>query len=187
MIAKLSYEDWHDFFTKRLTNSGAFQLSETFSVNSTEIEIYSALKGNLDTRIELGYLSPTLLVYLQIINPATPANNKQQQIEHFYKYDFDQRKQFGPPGLEFNEVNIQGINSYLEQGFNGSETIYYRNGTPIKSTLTTRYYSDSPETTVAYYFQKKSIFVRLLNILFGRHTEYDEVKTVNLQEIFGGV
>ena len=113
------FEDWKDFFTQRLVDSGAFRLSKTFSKGDTDIEIYSALTGNPDTEIQVGYFSPISIIYVHIFNPITPGKNRQQEIEHFYKYEFDKEKQYGPPGLDFNEINIQGISNYLDQGFNG--------------------------------------------------------------------
>jgi len=182
-----SYDDWKDFFTKRLVDSGAFRLSETYSKGDTDIEIYSALRHNLDTTIQVGYFSPMTLIYVHIFNPATPGKNRQQEIEHLYKYEFDDKKQYGPPGLDFNEINVQGICSLLEQGFNGSEKIYYQKGKPIKSTLTTSYYPDSPQSTITYRFHEEPFFKRLLNKIRGRHNQYDNVKTIDLRDIFGGL
>lgn len=91
-----SYEDWKDFFTKRLVDSGAFGLSETFSKGDTDIEIYSALRHNLETIIQVGYFSPMTLIYIHIFNSATPGKNRQQEIEHLYKYEFDEKKTVWP-------------------------------------------------------------------------------------------
>jgi hypothetical protein len=182
-----SYDDWKDFFTMRLIDTGTFRLSEAFSKGDAEIEIYSALKGNPDTEIQVGYLSSMTLIYVHIFNPLTPGKNRQQEIEHFYKYEFDKEKQYGPPGLDFNEINVQGISNYLEQGFNGSETVYYRNGRPVKSKLTTSYYPDSPTSTMTYHFHEEPFFKRVLNRLLGRQSQYEETTTINLKDIFGGL
>ena len=181
------FEDWKDFFTQRLVDSGAFRLSKTFSKGDTDIEIYSALTGNPDTEIQVGYFSPISIIYVHIFNPITPGKNRQQEIEHFYKYEFDKEKQYGPPGLDFNEINVQGISNYLDQGFNGSETVYYRNGRPVKSKLTTSYYPDSPSSTMTYHFHEEPFFKRVLNRLLGRQSQYEETKTIDLQGIFGGL
>ena len=183
----LSYEDWNDFFMKRLVNTGAFRLSETFSKGDTDIEIYSALRGNPDTTIKVGYFSPMTLIYVEILNPSTPGKNRQQEIEHLYKYEFDNEKQYGPPGLDFNEINIQGISNLLDQGFNGSETIYYRKGKVVKSRLTTSYYPDNAQSTIIYHFHQEPFFKRLVNKIFGRNGKYDEVKTVALRDVFNGL
>ena len=182
-----SYEDWKDFFTKRLIDTGAFRLSESFTKGEIDIEIYFALRGNLDTEIQVGYFSPMTLLYIHIFNPLTPGKNRQQEIEHLYKYEFDKEKQYGPAGLDFNEVNVQGINNYLDQGFNGSETVFYRHGRPVKSKLTTSYYPDSPTSTITYHFHEEPFFKRVLNRLLGRQSQYEDTKTINLQDIFGGL
>ena len=183
----LSYEDWRDFFTKRLLDTGFFSLSQTLSKGSTDVEIYSTIKGNPDTTIEVGYFSAMTLIYINIYNPETPGNNKQQEIEYLYKYEFDSEKQYGPPGLDFDETNIKGISNYLDQGFNGNEVVYYKNGKPIKSRLTTSYYPDSPRSTVTYHFNAEPFFKRLLNKILGRRTQYDEVKDIDLRNVFGGL
>ncbi|HKO80349.1 MAG TPA: hypothetical protein VJU78_08145, partial [Chitinophagaceae bacterium] len=107
--------------------------------------------------------------------------------EHLYKYEFDTEKQYGPPGLDFNEINVQGISNYLEQGFNGSETDYYRKHKLIKSKLTTSYYPDSPKSTITYYFHNEPIYKRLFNKITGRNNGYDEIKTIDLRNIFNGL
>jgi hypothetical protein len=182
-----SYEDWNEFFTKRLVDTGAFRLADTFSKGDTDIEIYSALRGNPDTNIKLGYFSPMTLIYVEILNPSTPGKNRQQEIEHLYKYEFDNEKQFGRPGLDFNEINVQGISNLLDQGFNGSETVYYRNGKPVKSRLTTSYYPDSPQNTITYHFHQEPFFKRLLNKIAGRNSDYDKVETIDLRNVFAGL
>ncbi len=182
-----SYEDWKDFFTKRLVDTGAFRLFESNSKGSTDIEIYSALTGNLGTEIQVGYFSPLTIIYVNIFNPMTPGKNRQQEIEHFYKYEFDEEKQYGPPGLDFNEVNVKGISNYLDQGFNGSETVYYHNGKPVKSKLTTSYYPDSQTSTMIYHFHTEPFLKRVFNRLLGRQIKYEEIRTINLKDIFGGL
>ena len=99
------YEDWNDYFKKRLVESGTFLLYQSYSKGDADIEIYSALKGNPKTTIEVGYFSPMTLIYINILNPETPGKNMQQEIEHLYKYEFDEEKQYGPPGLDFEEIN----------------------------------------------------------------------------------
>lgn len=181
------YDDWKDFFTKRLVDTGNFRLSDTFSKGDTDNEIYVALKGNPKTTIQVGYFSPMTLIFIHIFNPSTPGKNRQQEIEHLYKYEFDAEKQYGPPGLDFDEINIQGISNYLHQGFNGTETVYYLKGKPVKSRLTTSYYPDSPQSTITYHFHEEPIFKRLLNQIFGRQSMYDEIINVNLRDIFSGL
>ncbi|HMR93181.1 MAG TPA: hypothetical protein PKC69_12730 [Chitinophagaceae bacterium] len=182
-----AYDNWKDFFVKRLIDSRSFCLSETFSKGKTDIEVYSSLKQNFETTIQIGYYSSMALIYIHILNPLTPGKNRQQEIEHLYKYEFGDEKQYGPPGLDFNEINVRGISNLLDQGFNGSETIYYRNGKPVKSRLTTSYYPDSLPSTTTYHFHGEPLFKRLLNKILGRRLQYDDIKTINLRDIFSGL
>ena len=183
----LSYEDWRDFFTKQLLETGNFDLSNTDSKGNTDIEIYTALKGDPGTTIHVGYFSSMTLIYIHILNPETPGNNRQQEIEYLYKYSFDPEKQYGPPGLEFNETNIQGISNYLNKGFNGLETVYYRKNKLIKSRLTLRDDPDSPGFTVTYHFNEKPFLIRLFKKLFHTKEEYDEIRNIDLRTVFEGL
>ena len=183
----LSYEDWRDFFAKKLSDTGYFNLSNTYSKGDTDVEIYSALKGNPNTTIRVGYFSSMTLIYINIFNPETPGKNRQQETEHFYKYDFDAEKQYGPPGLEFNEININGISNYLDEGFNGLETVYYRKNKPVKSRVTTSCYPDSPSFTITYDFNQDTFLVRVLKKFSFIKEEYDEIRNVDLRNIFGGL
>ena len=183
----MSYEDWRDLFKKKLSDTGHFNLSNTYSKGDADTEVYSALKHNPNTTIEIGYLSSMTLIYLHIFNPETPGKNRQQEIEHFYKYEFDPEKQYGPPGLEFNEINVKGISNYLDQGFNGLETVYYRKGKPIKSRVTTSYYPDSPTHTLTYHFTEDPFYMRLVKKLFFKKEKYDEIRNVDLKNVFGGL
>lgn len=182
-----TYNDWRDFFTKRLVDSSAFCLSKSLSKGNTDIEIYTAKQGNPETSIEVGYFSSMRLIYVHILNPRTPGLKRQQESEYFYKYEFDDIKQYGPPGLDFEEINIRGINSYLEQGFNGQETVYYKNGRPIKSQLTRSYYPDSPENTITYHFDTASVWQRLWKKITGQEEKYDKIDTIDLREVFSGL
>ena len=183
----LSYEDWRDFFTKKLSDTGYFNLSNSYSKGDTDVEIYSALKNNPATTIEIGYFSSMTLIFINIFNPETPGKNRQQEIEHFYKYEFDPEKQYGPPGLEFNEINVQGISNYLDEGFNGIETVYYRKNKPIKSRVTTSYYPDSPVHTLTYHFHEEPFYTRLFKKLLFKKEKYDQIKNVDLRNIFSGL
>ena len=181
------YEDWKDFFSTKLLKSGLFHLTQTLSRGDADVEIYSALKGNLNTKIEVGFFSRMTLIYINIVNPETPGKNRQQEIEHLDKYEFDAEKQYGPPGLDFNEINLQGINNYLDEGFNGNETVYYRNGKPIKSKLTTSYYPNSQKSSITYHFNEGPLYKKLLNKILGRGNNYDQIKHIDLQNIFSGL
>ncbi|HEY6505612.1 MAG TPA: hypothetical protein VIZ28_16670 [Chitinophagaceae bacterium] len=145
------------------------------------------MKGNLNTTIEVGYFSPVTLIYIHILNPETPGNNRQQEIEYLYKYEFDSEKQYGPPGLDFDETNVQGISSYLNQGFNGEEVIYYKNGKPIMSKLTTSYYPDSSKSSITYHFNNEPLYKQLLNKILRKKKQYDEIRHIDLRNIFGGL
>lgn len=172
------YEDWKEFFHERLTANGQFALTNFFSESNNDIEIYSSLVGDTGTYIEVEYFSPMTLFSLKILNPATPGNNQQQHNEYFYRYQFTSGKDYGGVGLEFDKMNIAGINNLLSEGFLGQETIYYKNGKAIKSVLT---------PGISYYFSSDGFWKRLLKKITGHKERYDEVRVIMLNEIFNGI
>jgi hypothetical protein len=182
----LTYEDWPDFFAKRLIETGCYHLSKSPASGDQDIEIYSSLTGNLNTVLEIRYFSSMDLLYIHILNPETPGNNFRQQMEYFYKYDFDLVKEYGPPGLEFNETNIIGIRNFLDAGFLGYEVAYYKNGKPSKSTLTD-INSDGSQFTFTYHFNREPIFIRLWNRIRRRPILYDRITRTDLRDIFPGL
>ena len=181
------FYNWNQFFAIQLLESRAFRISDMFRKSDTQTVVFSALKGNPDTLIEVCCNTPKRLSYIHIFNPATPGKNRQQLLNNLCRYNFAPQNHCGPPGLDFTVINIQGIRKYLEEGFNGSETVYYRKGSPVKSRLTTSYCPHSSQRTATYHFHRQPLLERILNKVTSRKIEYDEVKTIDLQDIFCGL
>jgi hypothetical protein len=177
-----SYNTWKDFFSHEVGMSGHFELANSVTKGSTDIEVYRALTADLLTTIEVGYLNADLLIYMHILNPKTPAKNRQQQLEHFYQLQFVGDGDYGDPGLEFNICNVASIRRILQGGFYGEEKVYLKNGKPIKSILTTRYYPDSPEETRTYNFSRGGLWEKLF-----RSVHPDEVRRIDLRGVFPGL
>ena len=66
-------------------------------------------------------------------------------------------------------------------------TVYYRGGKPVKSILTTSYYPHSPANTYTYHFHKEPILKRIWNKITGHREDYDEIKTIDLRDIYNGL
>jgi hypothetical protein len=182
-----TFLNWEDFFHKRLTRNGRFILDKTYSKGDTDMEIYTSQKGDLQTTIEVGYLSDVNLMYLNILNPNTPGHNRQQLMEYFYRYQFSPDKSYGGPGLEFNRENITALSARLSQGLQGKEILYYKNGTLIKSELRIIYgdYDQYP-SNYRYRFKDSPFPIRVLRKLLGIKEKY-EVKEVDLNQVFEGI
>jgi hypothetical protein len=187
-IENSAFQDWKDFFNKRLTIRNHFMLTHSSMKGDTDIEVYTQQVNDLLTTIEIGYLSKESLIYLHIFHPDTPGHNKQQQIEHFYKYSFSNDKTYGGPGLDFDIDNLNAINRLLTNGLKGKETLYYRNGRLIKSDISLTYgvYTSDYSFNFTYHFNDNIAPVRLLKRLFGVGDKY-EVRNVNLESIFSGL
>jgi hypothetical protein len=183
----VSFLNWKDFFRKRLIESDFFSLTQSLTSGSTYIEIYASKKGDLQTTIEVGYLSDITLIYLNILNPNTPGHNRQQLIEHFYKNEFPSNESYGDPGLDFNEQNLEALYRQLSLGLNGKETLYYKNGKLIKSILTLTYGTHTQTSSIfTHYFTNVPFPVRLFKNLIGEKEKYD-IKEVDLRLVFGGI
>jgi hypothetical protein len=179
-LSHSKYKDWKDFFRKRLTVNNDFALARAVTEIDRDVEIYSSLKHNIDTYIEVSYFSLMTLFSVKVLNPATPGKNKEQDNEYFYRYDFTPGKEYGGVGLDFNEMNVEGIEGLLSEGLSGEERVYYKNGKPLKSVLIT-------DITYSYYFDNSGFWERLLRKWAGGKEKYDEVKTIKLEDIFKGL
>src|SRR6476646_5764648 len=125
-----SYVDWKDYFKQKLTSAGLFRLTDHRGDGKIEVEIYTATSFDFKTRIEVGYTISQRLSYLRILNPFTPGLNQRQEKYFFDRNDFYPHFTQDGAGLEFDDYNLRGIDEYLSQGFQGSETVYLRNGKP---------------------------------------------------------
>ena len=183
----LGFEDWRDFFSKTLVDSGAFVFFNSQVRGDQDIEIYKSITGDLHTTIEVSYFSSMTLLYVYILHPDTPGNNQRQRAEYLYKYEFHPEKDYGGPGLDFESINVSGIDNLLKQGLHGTEKTFYNKGKLIHSELITSYFPDSPRFTRKYIFDKRSFWLRLISFITGSKNKYDEVKVVNLRDVFKGV
>jgi hypothetical protein len=181
-----NYKNWKEFINATLTRNKQFRLDNSFQKNQTYIEIYRQQLGDTETTFEIGYLIGDRLIYIHTYNDKTPGLNK-NQIEYFNEHDFSENESYGMPGLDFNEVNQQGISDQLKLGIRGTEIIYLINGKPSFSKLTICYGLD--ETNIfnhTYNFENISIWTRLKNMFKKQTNNYQEIE-INLKNIFGGL
>lgn len=175
--------DWNDFINSVLSESKQFEKISFEKIGDTYIEKFSFNK-NPQTEIKVGYSNYNELIFFNFFNPTVPGYNKYSQNEYFYKYDFDEKESYGDPGLEFTEINRNGILSMLKKGLKGKEIQFLRNNQILKSQF---YCSEShPDFYYTYYFTKRSLIERL----FGKRLEKQndiEIVEINLSEIFGGI
>ena len=123
------FRSWKEFINRVLIDSGQFENSTSELINQTEIETFKSTNKNSLTEIKVGYLKDNLLIYLQIFNPTIPGYNKYVEGEFFYANDLnpEELKNAGPPALDFNEMNRNGILSILENGLQGKEIQFVKN------------------------------------------------------------
>lgn len=169
-----TYVDWRDYFKRTLTASGTFFLAGHRKEGETDVEIYTSSVLGFKTTIEVGYGSSLRLLFLHILNPFTPGLNKRQEQHVFGQDDFYPHFDQEEVGLEFDNFNIRGIDEYLSQGFQGSETVYLRNGRPAKSILKSNSFPWTQDT-LTYYYEKSA-----------EEESYDQTVEIDLSTIYAG-
>jgi hypothetical protein len=181
-----NYKNWKEFINAALTKNKQFRLDNSFQKGQTDIEIYRQLLGDTETTLKIGYLAGDRLIYIDTFNDKTPGLNK-NQIEYFNEHDFSESKSYGKPGLEFNEVNQQGVLDQLSKGLSGIEIIYLKDGKPSFSKLTIHYDNDeNNSSTHTYNFDNISVWTRLKKMFNKQDKNYQTIE-INLKNIFGGL
>jgi hypothetical protein len=99
--------------------------------------------------------------------------NKRQQQHFFGRSDIYPHFHQDGAGLEFDSFNIQGIDDYLSQGLQGSETVYVRNGKPVKSILKSNTFPWTQDAWT-FYFEKST------------EENYDQIFEIDLNTIYAG-
>ncbi|RSK38122.1 hypothetical protein [Mangrovimonas spongiae] len=180
------FKDWKEFINRILIDSGEFKKSTSELKNQTEIETFEATDKNSLTEIQVGYLKENLLIYLQIFNPKVPGYNKYVEGEFFYANDLnpEELKNPGPPALEFNEMNRNGILSILVNGLKGKEVQFLKNGRILKSKLYIAEFDSN--FSYSYDFTQRGFW----NKIFGKKVDKMdgiEKREIELNTIFNGI
>lgn len=175
--------DWKGFITSTLLESKQFEKKTSEIVGDTETEKFRLIK-NPETEIKVGYLNDNRLIYFTFFNPNVPGYNKYSENEYFYRYDFNEKESYGNPGLDFTEINKNGILSMLKNGLKGKEIQFLKDNTVVKSEV---YLSESqPNFHYSYYFTKRSLTEKLFGKSIDKQKGIEKVE-ISLSEIFGGI
>ena len=179
-----SFTDWKDFFRQKLTAEDFFYLKEHREHRIIEIEIYASLIPGFKTTIEIGYSPQLNLMFLRILSPFAPGLTERQKHFTFDQSDIYLHVDQNGKGLQFDNYNVGGIDEYLSYGLEGNETVYLRNGKPVKSILK----SDSfPRTDATLTFHFENSVSRLVdNKKLNKEKTYDQVIEIDLHEIYPG-
>lgn len=176
------FKDWKDFINRILIDSGQFEKPTYELKNETEIETFKSSNKNSLTEIRVGYLKKNLLIYLQIFNPTVPGYNKYVKGEYFYNNDFDEKKKPTEIGLEFDNLNRNGLLEILTDGLIGKEIQYFENKKVLKSVL-----DIYPEHFLMNYdFTGRNFFEKLFS---GKIEKRSGIKSrvIELNTIFEGI
>jgi len=180
-----TFDNWRALINSMLLHNGRFEKLKASSKEPSDIEVFvlKDVKSENITRIEAGYLGDRLF-YLNIDNPMIPGYVQFQEGEYFHQHDFTEGNSNGIPGLEFNEINVQGILSEFKKGLQGREVHYLRDGRVVKVTLYP--FPEKPDMSYTYDFEKAGLFGRLKNIFYKMRKKF-EVREINLNDIFSGI
>lgn len=180
-----TFDNWTALFNSKFLDSGKFEKLSNSTKEQTEIEVFR-LKGEAGehlTSIEVGYLGDRLF-YLFISNPQIPGYMKFQEGEYFNQYDFTEAESKGKPGLEFNEVNVQGILNEFKKGLQGRELHYLGGGKILKIELYP--FPEKPDLSYTYDLEKAGPFERFKGF-FSKSGGKLETREINLNNIFSGI
>jgi hypothetical protein len=178
------FTDWKDFFKQKLTATGLFHLGEHSNDRKIEVEIYASSTPGFKTTIEIGYESQFSLVFLRILSPFTPGLNERQKHSYFHQNDFYPHSAKDEKGLEFDNFNLRGMVEYLSHGLKGIETVYLRNGKPVKSTLKSDSFPRTDDALTFYFEKTVSRFTE--NKKLTEEESYDQAIEIDLHEIYPG-
>lgn len=182
----IEYENWQDYFKKVFSKSLKYDRFEERINEQAEFEKYTPKDINNKTEIRIGYLSETL-IYWRFENPIAIGYNKQQEIEHFYQYDFTPNESYGNPGLEFNETNLKVIDKQLKFGISGKEIQYFKNGKLVKSKIYIDYEGKETKYPNTIYFERRSFIEKLIQLFRKENNSELITKEINLLDIFSGI
>lgn len=159
----------------------------TGSHGDTICETYKPVDKGNQTIIKLGYLTNGGLIYLKFENPKTPGFTEQQNREYFYRFDFDPTNSYGPPGLQFNDLNISAVDNLLKNGLNGREIQYFSNGQLVKSEVYYSYGATEPTEFATTINFRRMNFKNMILSIFKKSNEKTSTIEIQLNEIFGGI
>jgi len=183
------FKDWQDLFKTCFALSNKYKRVEKGERGDGIIEQYIPLDKSHQTVITVIYFKHSgQLIELTFDNPLTPGYSKMQSREHFYKYDFTPNKSYGPPGLEFIDINVKVIFKQLMLGLKGREEQHYKNGKLIKSNIFIDYNDEPEHPAWTEYFEKRS-FWTIFKGIFSKETIDPEtsIKTIDLSSVFSGL
>ena len=185
-----TYEDWQDLFKTCFARTNKYERIDIGEKGDTVGEQYVPLDKSNRTIITVRYFRLSgHLIELLFDSPLTPGYSKMQARAYFYKYDFTPGESYGPPGLEFIDLNAKVIYKQLSHGLKGREEQYYKNGKLIKSKIFFDY-NDEPEHPFPWTedFEKKGFWSSIKDIFSKEVTNHKTtIKTVDLKTIFGGL
>ena len=129
------FANWKALLIYLLEDKNSFtRVEDAISLSGDSISL-TFEKPYLDskTKIEAITLDTGELITLRFSNPIVPGYNEFSFGEYFYSFQFQTPSGYGPPGLEYNEINISGIQSILREGVKGKEVQYFKGDVILKS------------------------------------------------------
>ncbi|MFY0629435.1 MAG: hypothetical protein JXR05_03580 [Flavobacteriaceae bacterium] len=132
-------------------------------------------------KIEVTILESGALVALRLSNPLVPGYNEFSFGEYFYSLQFSTPPDYGAPGLDYNQKNIEGVKSILREGIKGKEVQYYREDVVLKSEVHFTY--SGQVFKYKYNFTERSLWRRI----FGKKvSNFNNIgrREIDLNKIF---
>ncbi|MEM9856231.1 MAG: hypothetical protein AAF843_02680 [Bacteroidota bacterium] len=181
------FENWAEYFRWMFSDNSGFRTPKEERRNQAIIESYRNKNPRDETEIVVTYIDDCYkLIHYEIINPLTLGFTafQKKSCQYFEQGHFAETPEYGEPGLDFNLVNITGIDKELTEGLNGQEVQFLKGGKVVKAIVSLQEYS----MKYTYRFDNKGLLIRLGRKLFRKDDELGLTKrTIDLRDIFQGI
>lgn len=169
------YRNWKDLLNYIILDINGFKVTNEETIGETEITTFTK---DMET-INVGLIDDEL-IYIHRNHIETIAYNKYQESDYYHEFDFHPEKDYGRPGLNFEEANVLGIIEELKSGINGEEIQFRNKEDLIKSEVYLEF--DKIGKTKIFSFRKDKIGVlKRLKQFISNRKEDSNLKRVELK------
>lgn len=148
--------------------------------NDSAILTFERDSFKFKNKIEVTILDSGELIALRFSSPMTLGYNEFSFGEYFYSLQFQTPSSYGKPGLEYNEVNIEGVKSILKQGVKGKEVQYFKEGKMLKSEV---HFEGRVSFPYKYDFSERTFWQKVLG---KKVVDFENIQSriIELNEVF---
>lgn len=181
------FGNWADYFHWLFSKDCLFESPNSDKRNQAIVETYRFKNEDRKTEVIVTYLKTyDKLIQYRIIHPLTVGYTEYQNkmIQYFEQGHFSNPPEYGELALDFDLINLRGIDKEFTEGLKGQEIQYLKDGQVVKSKIKL----PGSWFNMTYRFDKKGLLNRLIGKLRGIDEDKELVEqTIELNEIFEGI